>query len=204
MPTAIALNCTLKPSSAEPSSTDVLLYQLKAALEAHGVTTTETIRIADHDVKPGTDSDMGEGDAWPDIRAKILAADILVFGTPIWLGNPSSVARRVLERLDAFLSETDDASRTPAFGKVAVAAIVGNEDGAHATTAQLFQALSDVGFTIPAQASVYWVGEAMQKRDYRELPEPPEQVAKTTAMAAANAAHLASLLSSGSYPGTPG
>ena len=81
----------------------------------------ETIRIADHDIKPGVTSDEGDGDAWPDIRRRILDHDILIFGTPIWLGQPSSLAKRVVERMDAFFSETDDDGRMPSFGKVAVA-----------------------------------------------------------------------------------
>lgn len=81
--TAVALNCTLKTSDKGPSSTDVMLGLVAGELEKHGVTLTETIRVADHDVKPGVTSDEGEGDAWPDLRRRILAADILLFGTPI-------------------------------------------------------------------------------------------------------------------------
>ena len=99
---------------------------------------TETIRIAAYDVKPGVSSDEGEGDAWPDIRNKILAHDILILGGPVWMGQIGSVAKRVLERMDAFLSETDKEGRMPSYGKVAVMAIVGNEDGAHFSSAQDF------------------------------------------------------------------
>ena len=100
---------------------------------------------------------------------KILAADVLIFGTPIWMGQPSSIAKRAMERMDAFLSETDDAGRTPAYGKVAVFAIVGNEDGAHFSTAAMAQSLNDVGWTIPAASACYWVGEAMNKKDFKDL-----------------------------------
>lgn len=197
--TAIALNCSLKPEG--ESSTDVMLGLLKDAFAAHDVTLIETIRIAAHDVKPGVSSDEGDGDAWPAIRAKILAADILIFGGPVWMGQIGSVAKRVLERMDAFLSETDDQGRMPSFGKVAVAAIVGNEDGAHFSTAQLFQSLNDTGWTIPAVGAVYWVGEAYGKIDFKDLEETPETVAKTVKMVAGNAAHLAALLKNASYPG---
>ncbi|HWI75919.1 MAG TPA: NAD(P)H-dependent oxidoreductase, partial [Sphingomicrobium sp.] len=129
--TAIAINCTLKSRSDPPSSTDRMIGLIADVLKQHDVRVEETIRIAEHDVLPGVTSDEGPGDAWPDIRKRILAADILIFGTPIWLGQPSSLAKRVLERMDAFFSEMDDRGRSPAFGKVAVAAIVGNEDGAH-------------------------------------------------------------------------
>lgn len=199
--TAIAINCTLKTTGGEASSTDRMIDRIASALEAHGVSLAETIRIADHDVKPGVTSDEGEGDAWPDIRRRILDADILIFGTPIWLGQMSSVAKRALERMDAFLSETDDKSRMPSFGKVAIVAIVGNEDGAHAITASLYQALGDTGWTIPADGAAYWVGEAMQKTDFKELDEVPEAVRQTIAMQASNAAHLARLLKESPYPG---
>jgi multimeric flavodoxin WrbA len=145
-------------------------------------------------------SDEGQGDAWPDLRKTILAHDILIFGGPIWLGQIGSIAKRVLERMDAFLSETDDKGHMPSFGKVAVAAIVGNEDGAHNSTAQLFQALNDVGWTIPAAAACYWVGEAMGSVDFIELKETPPKVVETARMVAANAAHLAGLLGERPYP----
>jgi len=150
---AIAINCTLKRSGGESSSTD--------------------------------------------------RADMLIFGTPIWLGQMSSFAKRVLERMDAFLSETDDRGRMPSFGKIAVIGIVGNEDGAHHVTATLLQALNDVGWTVPAGAADYWVGEAMHKTDFKDLPEVPDAVQQGAAMLAANAAHLASLLQPHPYPGVP-
>jgi len=201
--TAIAINCTLKRSSAEPSSTDRMIGLLADELRKHGVEVRDTIRIADHDIKPGVSSDEGDGDAWPDIRRRILDCDILIFGTPVWLGQMSSLAKRVLERMDAFLDETDNKGRMPSFGKVAVAGIVGNEDGAHAITADLFQALNDVGWTIPAAASDYWVGEAMQSKDFKDLPQVPDPVKQGAAMLGANAAHLANLLQQHPYPGVP-
>jgi hypothetical protein len=103
--------------------------------------------------------------------------------------------------MDAFLGETDDRGRMPSYGKVAVAAIVGNEDGAHHVTATLFQALNDEGWTIPAGAANYWVGEAMHKTDFKDLDEVPEAVASGAAMLASNAAHLARLLKQSAYPG---
>ncbi|MFC4257382.1 NADPH-dependent oxidoreductase [Altererythrobacter xixiisoli] len=200
---AIALNCTLKPSDGEPSSTDAMIGLLVSELKKQDVEFSETIRIADHNVKPGVLSDEGEGDDWPDIRRRILDHDILIFGTPIWLGQMSSVAKRVLERMDAFLDETDDCGRMPSFAKVAVLAVVGNEDGAHSISASAFQALNDTGWTIPASAVSYWVGEAMGSTDFRDLTEVPDTVSQTAAMVAANAAHLAGLLQGNPYPGTP-
>lgn len=196
---AFALNCTLKSGPA-PSSTDALLRLTLSALGDQGVT-GEIARVADYDVKPGVTSDEGEGDQWPVLRRRILAADIFILGTPIWLGQPSSIAKRVLERLDAFLGEADARSRMPATGKVAAAAIVGNEDGAHHCHAEIFQALNDVGFTVPANGGIYWVGEAMGSTDFKDLEKTPEKVAATAALLASNAAHLARLLQAESYPG---
>ncbi|MBX3592970.1 NAD(P)H-dependent oxidoreductase [Sphingomonas sp.] len=202
MLSAIALNCTLKADASTPSSTDAMIAVLADAFARHDVALSETIRVAAHDIRPGVTSDEGDGDAWPALRTKILAADILIFGGPIWMGQVSSVAKRVMERMDAFLSETDDRGRMPSSGKVAVAAIVGNEDGAHFSAAQLFQALNDVGWTIPAVAACYWVGEAMGSTDFQDLDETPDKVRATAAMVAGNAAHLARTLKANPYPGS--
>lgn len=199
---ATAINCSLKRSSGERSSTDAMIDLIARELATHKVELSETIRIVDHDVKPGVSSDEGEGDDWPDIRRRILASDILIFGTPIWLGQMASPAKRVLERMDAFLGETDDRGRMPSFGKVAVAAIVGNEDGAHSVTADLFQALNDVGWTIAAGAACYWVGEAMHSKDFKDLKQVPKPVKQTAEMLASTSAHLARLLKASPYPGT--
>lgn len=203
MLTAIGLNCSLK-SSSHPSSTDKLVNEFLGELEKHGVKRAgPAVRVVDLDIKPGVSSDEGPGDAWPELRHRILNADVLVFGTPIWLGQPSSVAKRVLERMDAFLGETDDQGRMITAGRVALVAVVGNEDGAHHVTAELYQALGDVGFTIPSGGASYWVGEAMQSKDYKDLATTPEKVASTTATAARNAAHLAALLQEKPYPAPP-
>lgn len=202
--TAIALNCSLKPSSGEGSSTDAMIRVLAGEFAKHRVALAETVRVVDLDVKPGVTSDEGEGDAWPDLRRRILAADILILGTPIWLGQMSSVAKRVVERMDAFLQEADDQGRMPSYGKVALVAVVGNEDGAHGICAHLYQALNDMGWTIPASAVAYWVGEAMGSTDFKELKPVPEAVMKSAALAASNAAHLAALLRATPYPGSKG
>lgn len=198
---AVALVCSLKKSPAA-SSSELMAQQVLAQLAGHGVK-GETIRVVDQEVAPGVEVDMGGGDQWPTIRDSVREADIVVFATPTWMGHMSSVAQRVLERLDAELSETDDENRPSMFDKVAVAAVVGNEDGAHKIVADLFQALNDVGFTIPAQGCTYWNGQAMQGTDYNDLDEIPEAVAGTNAMAARNAAHLATLLRTNGYPPVP-
>lgn len=198
---AIALNCTLKSDPSEPSSTDAMIAVLAEAFKGKDVTVSETVRVAALNIKPGVTSDEGEGDDWPALRAKILDHDILIFGGPIWMGQVGSVAKRVMERMDAFLSEIDDAGRMPSYSKVAVAAIVGNEDGAHWSSSQIFQALNDVGFTIPAVAACYWVGEAMGDVDFKDLKTTPKKVTQTAQMVASNAAHLAGLLKAKPYPG---
>ncbi len=198
--TALALVCTLKPSPAE-SSSDVMARDVLSALATHGVDGS-VIRVVDHDVRPGVQKDMGDGDEWPAIRERILAADILLISTPTWMGHPSSVCARVLERLDAELAETDDDGRPLVFGEVAAVAIVGNEDGAHKITADVLQALNDVGFSFAAQSATYWNDEAMGSRDYKDLPSKPAGTMSATTTLAANAAHLAGLLASSSYPAT--
>jgi len=195
---AVVLGCSLKASD-EESSSELLGQQVLTALRDHGVD-GEVIRVADRNVAFGVTTDEGDGDGWPAIRSQIMAAQILVIATPIWMGQPSSVAKMVLERLDAELGETDDQGRMLTFGKVAAVAVVGNEDGAHHVCAEVFQALNDVGFTVPASAGTYWVGEAMNKTDYKDAGPKPDTTGAATATLAANVAHLARLLAADPYP----
>jgi multimeric flavodoxin WrbA len=196
--TALALVCTLKPSPAE-SSSDLMAGQFLDQLAEHDVSGS-SVRVVDLDVAPGVEADMGDGDQWPEIRSQVLTADILVVVAPTWVGHMSSVAQRVLERLDAELSEEGDDGNPILFGKVAVVGVVGNEDGAHKITADLYQALDDVGYTIPAQGGTYWNGEAMNTTDYLDLDKSPEPTAEALATACANAAHLARVLRDEPYP----
>ena len=198
MTRALALVCTLSPSP-KPSSSELLADQIMAELAGLDVR-GETLRIADHDVRPGVAPDMGDGDAWPGIRKKVLAADILLLATPIWLGHPSSLCQRVLERLNADISETDDGGRQLPYGKVGMVAVVGNEDGAHKVSADVFQGLNDLGFSLAPGAVSYWVGEAQHGTDYRDLEQTPEAVRSTTRSMALNAAHLARVLADAPYP----
>ena len=197
---AIAFNGTLKSSGGDPSSTDRLLALIADGLKKHGID-TDVIRLADHNILPGVTSDEGEGDAWPAIRERVLAADILIVGTPIWMGQTSSVTKRALERMDAFLSETDDQGRMVSYGRVAAVAVVGNEDGAHNVSADVYQALNDVGFTIPANAVAYWVGEAMGSTNFVDLKAVPDTVTTMVDMLVRNTVHLAGLLKASQYPG---
>jgi multimeric flavodoxin WrbA len=195
---AYALNCTLRPSPSE-SSTDLLLDQIGEQLAFHDVELTRD-RVADHDVKAGVSDDEGEGDEWPRMRDAILGAELFVLATPIWLGHPSSYAQRVLERLDAFLSDTDEREQMRTVDTVAMVAVVGNEDGAHHVGAELFQGLNDVGFALAPGAMTYWVGEAMGRTDYKDLDETPEKTAQTTRTMVVNAVHLARTLHTAPFP----
>ncbi|MCD7059694.1 flavodoxin family protein [Pelagibacterium xiamenense] len=195
----LALNCSLKPTTGAPSSTERMLDCLLSEFDTLG-TVAETLRVADFDIRPGVTSDEGNGDEWPMIRQKIIEADILLLGSPIWLGHPSSVAARVLERLDAFLGEKDQEGRMPSYNKVAAAAVVGNEDGAHHVSAELFQGLNDVGFSLAPNAVAYWVGEAMQATDFVDLETVPDRISSTCRMVARSTAHLARLLKQDGYP----
>jgi multimeric flavodoxin WrbA len=202
--TAFGFNCSLKSSQgSESSSTDVLLRQFFDALGEYGVD-GDFVRAVDFNIKPGVKSDEGHGDDWPKLRKRMLAADILVFGSPIWLGQPSSIAKRVLERMDAFLDEKDERGRMPSYGKVAVACIVGNEDGAHHCAAEILSALLEVGFTVPSGGPTYWVGEAMGSAEYKKFKKAPKIIDKWNKMLASNAAHLAELLKARPYLGIKG
>ena len=152
---ATILNGTLKPSP-DTSNTEGLASYVAGALRDRGVDEVTHIRLVDHDVRPGVESDMGEGDAWPAIREQILASEILIIATPTWLGQLSSVTKRALERMDAFLSETDDDGVPVAYNRVAGVVVTGNEDGAHAIIAAVAQALIDIGYTLPGQGWTYW------------------------------------------------
>lgn len=195
---ALSLVCTLN-SSPTPSSSHALSDQVMAEFDKLGVE-VETVRVADHDIRPGVAVDLGDGDAWPSLREKVMGADILLIATPIWMGHPSSVCQRVLERLNADMSETDDDGRPLMYGKVAAVAVVGNEDGAHKVSADVFQACNDLGFSLAPWAVTYWVGEAKQGTDYQDLDETPDAVASSTRALAVNAFHLAELLGRKPYP----
>lgn len=167
---AVIINCTLK-ASPTASNTEALAESVMQSLENLHVT-TEMIRAVDHTIKPGVLTDEGEGDEWPPIHDKIVNADILILASPTWMGQPSSVAKRVLERMDAMFSEKDDQGRYIAYNKVAGFICTGNEDGAHHVIGEMAIALIDVGFTVPGQAWTYWnkgpgPGESYLQTDYR-------------------------------------
>jgi multimeric flavodoxin WrbA len=131
----------------------------------------DIVRVVDLNIMPGVTSNEGRGDDWPKLRRRILEADILIVGTPIWMGQPSSVAKRICERMDAFFDELDDRQRMPSYNKVAAVAVVGNEDGAHHVSAEL------------------------------DLKRTPKAVKKATDMLVSNTVHMARLLKARPFPG---
>lgn len=156
---AVALNCTLKPSP-QTSHTEALIKKVLRLMQPLGVA-SELIRVVDHNVAFGISSDEGGDDQWPQIYKKILAAQILIIGTPIWFGHRSSVAQLVCERLDGSYSEADpDTGQFPLYNKVAGVVVTGNEDGAHAAAETLLFNLTHLGCTVPPNADCYWVGDA--------------------------------------------
>jgi multimeric flavodoxin WrbA len=151
---ALVVNCTLKKSP-EPSSTEALAAVVAERLSRLGVE-ADSVRAVDLDLAPGVVTDAGDGDQWPQVHDKLLESEILIIASPTWLGRPSSVAQRVLERMDAMMSETDDEERPVAYNRVAGVVVTGNEDGAHHVISEISGALADIGYTIPGQAWTYW------------------------------------------------
>ncbi|HEX2132431.1 MAG TPA: NAD(P)H-dependent oxidoreductase [Actinophytocola sp.] len=152
---ATILNCSLKKSP-EQSNTQLLADVVAKELRNLDVA-VDTVRIVDHMVAPGVQTDLGDpDDYWPTIHERLLRSEILIVATPTWLGRPSSLAQRVLERMDAMLSETGDDDRPVAYDRVAGVVVTGNEDGAHHVISEVSGALVDIGYTIPGQAWVYW------------------------------------------------
>jgi multimeric flavodoxin WrbA len=198
---ALVINCTLKPSPA-PSNTDALARVLVDALCSRAVE-VDVVRAVDHDIRPGVSSDEGPGDEWPDIRRKLLDSAIVVLATPTWLGQPSSVAKRVLERMDAFISETDAAGVPVAYNRAGGVVVTGNEDGAHHVIAEISSALIDIGFTVPGQAWTYWNMGPGPGPSYTETDHRHEWSEKTARAMASNLVATAAALEANPVPAPP-
>jgi len=159
---ALFVNCTLKRSP-ERSHTEGLAERSIGIMRRLGVT-AETVRAVDHDIAPGVYPDMtehgAENDDWPALFDKVMAADILVLLTPIWLGEKSSVCTRVVERLYGNSSQLNDRGQYAYYGRVGGCVITGNEDGAKHCAMNILYSLQHLGYTIPPQADAGWVGEA--------------------------------------------
>jgi multimeric flavodoxin WrbA len=159
---AVFINCTLKPSPA-PSHTQALAERSIATMRRLGVE-VDIIRAVDHHLAPGVYPDMtahgADRDDWPDIFARVMVADILVLLTPIWLGDKSSVATRVVERLYGNSSQLNAVGQYAYYGRAAGVIITGNEDGAKHCAMNLLYSLQHLGFVVPPQADAAWLGEA--------------------------------------------
>lgn len=196
---AVYVNCTLKPSP-ELSHTAGLMAVSAQIMRAHGVTVTE-IRAVDHDIAAGVQPDMREHgwdvDDWPVLAERILAADILVLGTPIWLGEKSSVCTRVIERLYALSGELNDKGQSLYYGKVGGVIVTGNEDGVKHVAMNVLYSLQHLGYLIPPQADAGWIGEAGPGPSYLdEGSGGPENdfTQRNTRIMSWNLMHLAAML----------
>jgi len=191
---AVILNCTLKKSPAV-SNTEALIDKVVTLMQPLGVE-SEVIRVVDHDIPFGVASDMGEGDEWPQIYARIKAADILIIGTPIWFGVRGSVAQLVIERLDGSYDEGDpETGQFPLYGKVGGVIVTGNEDGAHDAAGTTLFNLSHLGCVIPPNSDTYWVGDAGPGPSYIEAGGDRHLYTnKTARYLAHNVAYMARLL----------
>lgn len=159
---ALFINCTLKPSP-EISNTQGLIDASAHIMEKNGVT-VDHIRAVDHDIAPGVWPDMTEhgaaSDEWPALQERVMAADILVVAGPIWLGDNSSVTKRVIERLYANSSILNAAGQYAYYGRVGGCLITGNEDGVKHCAMNVLYSLQHLGYTVPPQADAGWIGEA--------------------------------------------
>lgn len=189
---ALFLNTSLKPSTSF-SHTSGLLDELAYWYHEEGVE-TEEIRVADYRVMPGVEPDMGNGDEWPQLIDKVKAADILIIGTPIWIGEKSSITKLVLERLSAHSGDTNDAGQAIFYNKVGGVVITGNEDGAQAAAKDVIFAMQEFGYTTPPNVNAYWVGEAGPGDSYMDTKQDNEFTKKNTKMTAYNTMHLARIL----------
>lgn len=199
--TALFVNCTLTPSPA-PSNTEALMADSMAIMRKNGVT-VDVVRAVDHAIAPGVQPDMREtfpDDAWPELSRKVLDADILVLGSPIWLGEKSSVCTRVIERLYALSGETNDAGQYIYYGKVGGIVVTGNEDGYKHVGMNVLYSLQHIGYTIPPQADCGWVGEAGPGPSYADEgsggPEN-EFTQRSLTFMTWNLMHMAALLKRG-------
>lgn len=158
---ALFINCSIKKDKNQ-SHTQRLMNRVAGIMEQEGVQ-VEQLYALDHKIAFGMikdGADEGLADEWPEIQAKIMAADILVLGTPIWLGVKSSVATQVIERIYAYSGDHNSKGQYLYYGKTAGCVITGNEDGIKHCAMDLLYALQHVGYTIPPQADCGWIGEA--------------------------------------------
>lgn len=195
---ALFLNASLK-SGDEPSHTEGFMNDVQVHYKQLGVE-SEIIRLADYKIALGVQEDMGGDDAWPGILEKVKAADILIIGTPIWLGEKSALATQAIERLYGSSSMTNDKGQSVFYNKVGGAVVTGNEDGAKHSAASLLYGLSHIGFLIPPNVDAYWVGEAGPGASYMDEGRDNEFTQGTIKRLAYNTYHLAKLLQDNPIP----
>jgi len=196
---ALFLNCTLKRSP-EKSHTDGLIELSRRILESEGVG-VEALRPVDYAVAPGVQADMTDDgwdrDDWPKLFTKVMAADILVVATPIWLGQMSSECVKVIERLYAQSGDLNDQGQSVFYGRVGGCLVTGNEDGAKHCSMHVLYSLQHLGFVIPPQADAYWLGEAGPGKSFRsdDSPGPDNDFTRrNTTFMTWNLLHLARML----------
>lgn len=158
---ALFINCSIKKDKTK-SHTQILMNKASNIMETQGVK-VENLYALDYDIAFGMIKDgktEGQKDEWPTIQEKILSADILVIGTPIWLGVKSSVATQVIERMYAYSGDKNEKGQYIYYGKTGGCVITGNEDGAKHCAMDILYALQHIGYTVPPQADCAWIGEA--------------------------------------------
>ena len=196
---ALILNCTLKKSPQE-SNTEALIDIVSGNLDDLGVA-HETIRPVDFNIPFGVVNDMGDGDEWPQILDKILAADIVIMGMSIWFGVRNSVIQMVIERLDGSYELTNENGQYPLYNKVAGVVVTGNEDGAHACAETTLFNMTHMGFTVPPNADTYWVGDAGPGPSFIEAGGADSAYTnKTAGWMAHNVVHMARILKQNPIP----
>ena len=168
---AAVVNCTLTPSPG-PSHTQLLLDRAIGLWRDQGVV-VDVVRAVDHVIAPGVQPDMtehgAERDDWPAIQERVLAADVLLIGTPIWLGDKSSVCTRVIERLYSNSGLTNDAGQYLYYGRVGGVVVTGNEDGVKHVAMNVLYSLQHLGYVVPPQADAGWIGEVGPGPSYGDL-----------------------------------
>jgi multimeric flavodoxin WrbA len=197
---ALMLNCTLKKSPGV-SNTEALLDRVAEILHELDCA-TEKLRPVDYNIPFGIESNLGNGDEWPLILDKILAADILIVGTSIWFGVRSSVCQLVIERLDGTYSSTNEVGQYPLYNTVAGTVVTGNEDGAHDAAGTTLFNLGHLGCTVPPNADCYWVGDSGPGPSFIEADgwNQSAYTRKTAGWMAHNVVHLARILSDRPIP----
>jgi len=190
---ALILNCTLKRSPRK-SNTEALIDKAVAEYEKLGVE-VEVVRVIDHNIPFGINSDEGDGDQWPKINEKVKACNILVIGSPIWFGVRGSVTQMVMERLSGGYDEANETNgQYPLYNKVGATIVTGNEDGAHNVAANTLFNLTHLGATIAPNSDSYWVGEAGPGPSYIEMGQDHLYTNRTIMYMVHNTVYMAQLL----------